>query len=120
MVEVTFIYFSPEISEAGKKEVSTKVRDVIAEKLDTCTDVKAVTFGWSVENDFPVLTDEGKDDRTGAVLALFVGWSTVEAQKEFRKIHGDGGLSANAGKAHKVVHFVTRLLQGREFGGAEA
>jgi hypothetical protein len=115
VVEVTFLYFAAEIEDEGKEEVSKKVREIVAREMATCEGVKAVRFGWSVENDFPMLKDEGKQDRTGAVLALFVGCS--KAQNDFRDIDGVRGLADSIAEAHDVVHSVTRVIQCREFGG---
>jgi hypothetical protein len=113
IVEVEFLYLVRELGGEEEDEINKRVRDMVSGKMQSCADVKAVRFGWSVENDFPLLSDEGKQDRTGAVLALFVGWSSFEASQ---KMSGDERFADSIGKGLGVVHSVGRLVRCRRFG----
>jgi hypothetical protein len=116
VVEVILFYFAPLLKNEEKDEINSRIREMVSGKKEACADVRAVRFGWSVENDFPLLSDEGKQDKTGAVLALFVGWSSIEAQKGSLKIDGDERFADSIGKDLGVVHSVGRLVQCRRFG----
>jgi hypothetical protein len=116
---VTLVYFPSDISTTRKDEVSKLVGRLIHDKLDAVEDVKAVSFGWSVENDFPVFDREEKDSGSGTVFAVFMGWSSVGALEAFREANGDRGVSEKIGDVAKVTCSITRLIQCREFGVSE-
>jgi hypothetical protein len=114
VVEITLVYFASDISQDEKAKVSARAREIMAEKLDACAGVEAVEIGWSVENDFPVLSHDGDNGRVGSVFALFIGRSSIEAQGEARQ---GRRLAESLGEFYGVVDSVTRVVQCREFGG---
>jgi hypothetical protein len=115
-VEVRFLYFSSEISDAEKEKVGTSVRQKVDEKFGACADVAAVRVGWSLENDFPILRDGEPSGRVGTVLGIFVGWSTAGAQKKFRREHGDTDEIEKFGETDRASESLTALVECRQFG----
>jgi hypothetical protein len=116
VVEVRFVCFSSDTSVEEKETVSTNVRRGINEYLDECADVSAVSVGWSLENDFPVLRDGETSGIVGAVLAVFVGWSGIEAQKEFRREHRERDEVGRSGEMNGMIGSFATLIECRQFG----
>jgi hypothetical protein len=115
-VEVRFLYFSSEISNAEKEKVGTGVRQKVDERFGACADVAAVRVGWSLENDFPILRDGEPSGRVGTVLGIFVGWFSAEAQKVFRREHGDTDEVEKFGETGGALESLTTLVECRQFG----
>jgi hypothetical protein len=42
-----------------------------------------VSYGWGVENDFPVRGEE--PGLVGSILTAFIGWPTIDAHMKFRE-----------------------------------
>lgn len=75
-------YFSSDISQAQKDAASTNVQQ-FEKALNKCSDVKGFSFGWGLENDFPV--KGGEKGQTGSVLTAFIGWPNIDAHLKFRE-----------------------------------
>jgi len=82
ITEVLLAYFPSDISAAGKESTATQFQKLVEKSLGGSTDVKAVSYGWGVENDFPVRGEEGQ---RGSLLTAFIGWPSVEASMKVRE-----------------------------------
>ena len=83
VTEILLAYFPSNISPAAKDKAGARAQQFVEKSLNKCTDVKAVSYGWGVENDFPVRDEEGK---TGSILMMFIGWPSVDAHMKFREM----------------------------------
>lgn len=83
VTEVILTYFPSSITATEKSAISTQVQRIITSGLASCADARAASFGWSIENDFPVLGRGEGEGAVGSVLAVFVGWEKVDAANEF-------------------------------------
>ncbi|OWY57020.1 hypothetical protein AA0114_g9132 [Alternaria tenuissima] len=117
VVEVTLLYFSPDITDAEKEGISKTFSTGIGGDLDSNTDMRAVRSGWSVERDWPMLEGREKGEGTGTVFSILVGWSGVEAQKKSGVIQGLVGKLGTGGN-RQLIHSATKLVECREFGTA--
>jgi len=50
--------------------------------LEKCSDFKAVSYGWGIENDFPV--KGGEEGQLGSILTTFISWPSTDAYMKFR------------------------------------
>ena len=82
VTEVLLAYFPSDISPAGKDKATAQLQQFIERSLNKCTDVKAVSYGWGVENDFPVRG--GEEGQTGSILTTLIGWPSIDAHMKFR------------------------------------
>ncbi|KAK2767205.1 hypothetical protein CKAH01_15323 [Colletotrichum kahawae] len=80
VTELILVYFPEDVSEELRAEATISVERILAENFQTCIDITAVSWGWSVENDFPI---RGQSGDTGAVLAVVVGWDSADEQRLF-------------------------------------
>jgi hypothetical protein len=116
VTEVVLVYFSSKISDAQKVETSKTFSQIIGDSdLRASAEVRAVSFGWSVENDFPVLGE--KEGRVGSVFGIFVGWQSVSAQTEVERKQAYGGYMEKISEVKGVNTLVSRLVACKEFGG---
>ena len=83
VTEVMLAYFPSDISPAGKDAAIARLQEFIDKTFRMCPDVKAVSHGWGVENDFPV--KGAVEGQIGSVLTAFIGWPSIDAQMKFRK-----------------------------------
>ncbi|KFY57237.1 hypothetical protein V496_06511 [Pseudogymnoascus sp. VKM F-4515 (FW-2607)] len=83
VTEIMLAYFSSDISQVQKDAAFANVKEFSENGLNKCSDVKGFSFGWGVENDFPVRG--GDEGQTGSVLAAFIGWTSIDAHMEFRE-----------------------------------
>jgi hypothetical protein len=114
VVEVRFGYFGAGIGDVEKDQVARSVRRNIEQRLDLCSHVRAVSVGWIVERDIPVLCEGGeRSGETGTVLAVLVGWDSVEAQREYRREHGGRD---ELREVESVLSVYTSLIEYRQFG----
>jgi hypothetical protein len=82
VTEVLLAYFPSDLSSAGTDTAIAQVQKFVEKSFDGCPDVKGVSFGWGVENDFPVRGEKGQ---VGSVLMAFIGWPSVEASMKTRE-----------------------------------
>lgn len=82
VTEVVLAFFPSDISSAGKDTAIAQLQKFVEKSLDGCPDVKGVSFGWGVENDFPIRGEKGQ---VGSVLMALIGWPSVEASMKFRE-----------------------------------
>ena len=83
VTEVMLAYFPSDISAAGKDAATTRLQQFVERSLNTCSDVKGVSYGWGVENDFPMRG--GDEGQTGTVLMAYIGWPSIDAHMKFRE-----------------------------------
>lgn len=81
VTELFFVYFAADISPAEKDTVDSLINEFIEKALVGYPEVRGINTAWGVENDFPVRG--GNEGQTGSVLALFLGWTSVAAHKQF-------------------------------------
>lgn len=81
VTEVLLAFFPSDFSQAEKDATTFQFQQFREKAFDKCSDVKAVSYGWGVENDFPVLGGEEGD--AGSMFSAFVGWPSVEANMKF-------------------------------------
>lgn len=83
VTEILLAWFPKDISQE-LKDANTKKAELFAEKsLKACSDLHAINVGWGVENDFPVRG--GEEGQKGSLLAVFAGWSSIDAHMKFRE-----------------------------------
>ncbi|KAJ9605827.1 hypothetical protein H2200_009676 [Cladophialophora chaetospira] len=83
VTEIMLAYFPSNISTGAKEAASTRFKQFKEKGLDKCDDVKGVSYGWGIENDFPVLG--GEEGQKGSLLTAFIGWPSVDAHMRFRE-----------------------------------
>jgi hypothetical protein len=76
-------YFPSDTSSVRKDAATEQLQQFVEKGLNKCSDVKAVSFGWGVENDFPVRG--GKEGQLGTILVAFIGWPSIDAHMKFRE-----------------------------------
>ena len=59
-----------------------QLQTLVVNSLNGCPDVKGASFGWGLENDFPVRGEKG---RVGSVLMTLIGWPSIEASMRARE-----------------------------------
>ncbi len=83
VTEVLIAYFPSDIKPAGKDAAAAQLGQFVEKGLNKCSDVKAVSWGWGVENDFPVRG--GEEGQKGSILTAFIGWPSIDAHMKFRE-----------------------------------
>jgi hypothetical protein len=78
-------YFPSDISSTAKDTASSQFQQFVEKSLTKCKDVKGVSYGWGLENDFPV---RGEERQPGSLLIAFIGWDSIEAHERFRETEG--------------------------------
>lgn len=76
-------YLPSDISTVAKDAATAHLQRFVKESLNKCADVQAVSYGWGVENDFPVRG--GEEGQTGTILVTFIGWPSIDAQVKFQQ-----------------------------------
>jgi hypothetical protein len=80
---ITFVYSPSDISNSKRTVIPEKMQHRIVPTFDACSDAKAISIGWSVENDVSLLGRSHEEHSLSRVLALFVGWASIGAAKGF-------------------------------------
>jgi hypothetical protein len=114
VTEVVLTYFPSNISVSEKSAITKILQNTISSGLRDCADAKAVSYGWGVETNFPVL--DGEENQTGAMLALFVGWANADARDTFWASWDYKKDIEDMMRVKEVVKSVTRLMECRRFG----
>ncbi|GJC87683.1 hypothetical protein ColLi_10521 [Colletotrichum liriopes] len=83
VTDVFLVYYPSDTSAAEKATASTGLQTILNRGFGQHPNVAAISYGWGVQDDFPV---HGKDGgKVGSAFSAFVGWSSVEANTEFRE-----------------------------------
>lgn len=83
VTEVMLAYFPSDISQADKDAATAQFQHFSRQTLEKCSDVTGVSYGWGIENDFPVRG--GEEGQVEAVLVALIGWPSIDAHMKFRK-----------------------------------
>jgi hypothetical protein len=78
VTEVILAYFPSDISEATKDIAASQFQHFAASGLVKTFGVQGVSYGWGVENDFPMRGE----NRKGSILTAFIGLSSIDAQQK--------------------------------------
>ena len=73
-------YFPSDITVEDKATVTALLETFNEKALKSSPHFKGVSFGWGIENDFPVPGEEGK---TASMVVAFAGWDSLEGHIEF-------------------------------------
>ena len=80
------LFFPTDISISARNDVSTQFQRFRDNALEHCVDVKGVSGGWGLENDFPLHHLSGGDEqKKGCLLFALIGWGSVDAAMAFRE-----------------------------------
>ncbi|KAM0347696.1 hypothetical protein ACHAPU_004711 [Fusarium lateritium] len=82
VTEVLLAFFPTDYDVASRATATRRLEEFAGRALKTSRDWRGISYGWSVENDVPVRGDEAN---SGAMLAAFIGWPSVEAHQKFRE-----------------------------------
>ena len=114
VTEILLAYFDPVSNQTIKDVATSKLSQFADNALYKCSDVRGVSVGWGIENDFPVRGGSGNGQK-GSVLVALIGWPSVEAHMKFREsedfkqnIHLLGGWEGNLSMT--MFHVKTRVL----------
>ncbi|CAI6311744.1 unnamed protein product [Periconia digitata] len=83
VTEVMVAYFPSNISQSTKDANSARFQEFTEKGLNTCSEVQGISYGWGLENDFP-LRDQEKDQK-GTMFTALIGWSSIDAHMAFRE-----------------------------------
>lgn len=83
VTEVMMIYFPSDISAAARDEVNSRVQEWVEKAVKSCPDIASLSYGWGLENDFPVRG--GEKGHVGSLLMALVGWTSTDAQIRFQE-----------------------------------
>ncbi|KAH6952961.1 hypothetical protein DER45DRAFT_617334 [Fusarium avenaceum] len=82
VTEVLLAFFPGDYDVASRATATRRLEEFAGRALKTSRDWRGISYGWSVENDVPIRGDEAN---SGAMLAAFIGWPSVEAHQKFRE-----------------------------------
>ncbi|KAF2661832.1 hypothetical protein K491DRAFT_773790 [Lophiostoma macrostomum CBS 122681] len=82
VTELLLAYFSADISPELRDAATTKMQQFVENIVGKSSEVQAVNYGWSVENDLPFVG--GEDGQKGALLMAFIGWPSLDAKSKFK------------------------------------
>jgi hypothetical protein len=82
VTEIILAYFNPNISPIQRDSAIGYLQSFEDQDLKSLSGIQALSFGWGVENDFPVRG--GSDDQKASILTSLIGLDGIGAQKNFR------------------------------------
>lgn len=82
MTEVILAYFPSDDISAQKNAAISHLKNV-EENLKSCSDIGPLSYGWGVENDFPIRG--GQENQRASILMFFIGLDSIDAHPTFRK-----------------------------------
>ena len=83
VTEVILAFFPSDISQAAKDAAAAQAQQFVEKAINTCPDSQGMSYGWGVENDFPLRG--GEEGQKGAVLVSCIGWPSIDAHMKFRE-----------------------------------
>ncbi|OLN89050.1 hypothetical protein CCHL11_06020 [Colletotrichum chlorophyti] len=98
LTDVAVAYFPPETSPEDKSVATAQLQKLLGEYFGDSPEINAIGHSWGLENDFPF--DSGKGELNGSILMALVGWSSVEACREF---HSTGDYEYFLGSARDIT-----------------
>jgi hypothetical protein len=115
VMEIILMYFPSGISESMRTDVFERAQHHIELTFLACTNAKATSMGWTVENDVPLLGRNREDHDVASVLVVYVGWVDLDAAKEFWSVASRRENFEKAMKEDGAFKLVTRYVGCREF-----
>jgi hypothetical protein len=106
VTEVTLAYFPSNISLQEKAKISSQFQQFAEKGLYQCAEVTSISYGWGVQNDFPVREVGG--GLTGSLFITFIGWPSIDSHIQFQEtdeFKEHVGLITNIGGMLKMVTF---------------
>jgi hypothetical protein len=82
VTDIILAYFDPNISPTQRDLAIGYLQSLEDEDLKSLSGIQALSFGWGVENDFPLRG--GSDDQKASILTSFIGLDGTGAQMNFR------------------------------------
>lgn len=84
VTEIMLLFFPNDISNSTRNAVSTQYQRFRDNALEHCVDMKGVSGGWGLENDFPLhhLSGGGELNK-GCLFFAMIGWVSVDAATVF-------------------------------------
>lgn len=83
VTEIILAYFPSDISSTQRDSALGRLQNFEGEDLKSPSGIQALSYGWGVENDFPVR--RGSDDQKASIFTSFIGLDSIDAQKIFRE-----------------------------------
>ncbi|KAK2043160.1 hypothetical protein LZ31DRAFT_576620 [Colletotrichum somersetense] len=81
--DVFLVYYPSDMSSEERATATTGLQNILEERFSQHVDVNAISYGWGVEDDFPMCRKDG--GKVGSVFSAFVGWHSLEANMNFRE-----------------------------------
>lgn len=81
--EVILAYFSSAISSTRKNAAIAHFKAFEEDELRGRSGIEALSYGWGVENDFPVRG--GLEDQRVSILMSFIGFDSIDARTKFKQ-----------------------------------
>lgn len=82
MTEIVLFYFPPDLPLLSKEALIARLEECEQKERDKIPGLEAMSYGWGVENDFPVRG--GFPDQRASVLIFMGGFEDTACQKNFR------------------------------------
>ena len=83
VTEVILAYFSSASSSTRKKVAIAHLKAFEEDELRGRSSIEALSYGWGVENDFPVRG--GLEDQRVSILMSFIGFDGTDARTKFKQ-----------------------------------
>jgi hypothetical protein len=84
VTEIILAYFDPNISLTQRDSAIGYLQIFEDEDLNSLSGIQALSFGWGVENDFPLRGES--DDQKASILTSFIGFDGTGAQRNFKDL----------------------------------
>ncbi|KAF2134562.1 hypothetical protein P153DRAFT_391896 [Dothidotthia symphoricarpi CBS 119687] len=111
MTELILVYLPSDISPDKKTVTATQLQQFVYNGIGESFDVESVSYGWGVENDFPV--KGGDAEQKGSILMALIGWSGVDAHKKFRETEASRDVLDSIGGMEGMVKLATLCVRCR-------
>lgn len=83
VTEVILVYFSSVSSSTRKNAAIEHLKAFEEDELRGRSSIEALSYGWGVENDFPVRG--GLEDQRASILMSFIGFDNSDARTKFKQ-----------------------------------
>ena len=82
VTEVILAYFPSDVASAQKDGIISHINNT-EENLQSFSGVGSLSYGWGVENDFPIRG--GQENQGASILMFFIGLDSIDAHTNYRK-----------------------------------
>lgn len=83
VTELILAYFPSGVSSTQKDAVIAHLKNFEEDELKGLSGIEALSYGWGVEQDFPV--KGGPEDQRASILVSFIGFDSIDAQRIFKQ-----------------------------------